>query len=113
MANKIEVSDKSATNFVTSSSRYAGSDVLVYYGDNKVLTFETYKRQAIDLSNNDKYKIINAGEEYRPDITSYRAYGTPDFWWYILEANNIFDIFDYKAGKNIRVPAAPDLRNSL
>jgi hypothetical protein len=35
---------------------------------------------------------------------SNQAYGTPDFWWKILEVNGMKDIFEFKSGENIVIP---------
>lgn len=105
MAVPIQLTTLKATRYVTQSSRYASSDVILW-GENGILTFKTYKRQPIPSRDDDKFDVIPPGEEYRPDQTSKRAYGTPDFWWRIMEASDIKDIFDYKVGTNIRIPSA-------
>lgn len=105
MANYTENNNIAATRFVPASSRYANSSV-IYYTENKLLTFKTYKKQPTRLSQQDKYYVITAGYEYRPDLVSNKVYGIPDFWWRIMEANNIKDIFDFKTGLNIRIPDA-------
>lgn len=105
MAIPIEITTINPTKFVTPSSRYVNSNVILW-GENKLLTFNTYKRTPIAVSRSDKFTVVPPGEEYRPDKTSRRAYGTPDFWWRILEANDIKDIFDYKAGLNVRIPSS-------
>lgn len=106
MANYIEKTDLNAKRFIPVSSRYTDSEV-VYYTENKLITFKTYKkRTSSDPGLNDKYYVVTPGTEYRPDLVSYVAYGTPDFWWKILEANNIKDIFDFKSGLNIYIPDA-------
>ena len=48
--------------------------------------------------------VVKNGE--LPEIVSNKVYGSPDFWWKIMEANNIKDIFDFKTGINIRLPDA-------
>ena len=48
--------------------------------------------------------VISPGYEYRPDLISQMVYGSPDFWWKIMEVNSIKDIFDFKAGVNLRIP---------
>jgi hypothetical protein len=100
----IQYLETPAKSFVVSTSRYINSKVLLY-SDKKFTTFETYKRKPVAESPDDRYSVITAGEEFRPDKTSLRAYNTPDFWWRIMEANNISDIFNYKSGLNIRIPA--------
>ena len=48
--------------------------------------------------------VISKNYEFRPDLVSYEAYGVVDFWWKIMEFNNIKDIFDFKAGINLTIP---------
>ena len=103
MANYLEETKIDAKKFVTVSSRYADSEV-VYYTENKLLTFKTYKKKDIPFSQTDKYFVVNAGTEFRPDLVSKAAYGAVDFWWKIMEANNIKDVFEFRAGLNIRLP---------
>lgn len=106
MANKIENTNLQNTNFVANTSRYLNSPV-IYYGDNRVITFTTYKKKPQVFSNNDKYMLIKQGMEYRPDLIAKAAYGENliHMWWKILEANNIFDVFDLKTGLTLRIPA--------
>src|SRR5688572_3455695 len=104
MANPIkETSIRPKDELVAATSRYLDSKV-IYYGNNAVLTFKTYKRVKTTPKTGDRFGIVEPGQEFRPDLVSNAAYGTPDFWWKIMEANNIHDIFDFKAGINIRVP---------
>jgi hypothetical protein len=105
MANYIEeVTNLDPIRFVPSSSRYRPSN-LIYYTENKIITFKTYKKQVSSGPGlDDKYYVITPGTEYRPDLVSYAAYGTVDFWWRIMEANNIKDVFDFKSGLNIYLP---------
>lgn len=104
MAHPIQSTGINPVRYVAPSSRYMNSEV-ISYGEQGILTFTTYKRQDAEFGKDDRFMIIPPGEEYRPDKTSYRAYGTVDFWWKIMEMNNIFDIFNYKAGTNIRLPS--------
>jgi hypothetical protein len=103
MANKIEDANVSASEFVSRLSRYATSKVL-FYGNNKTTTFATYKRKSAPILQTDKYTVIPAGMEFRPDLMSRATYGVPDLWWKILEANNMKDILEFKAGTNVRLP---------
>lgn len=105
MANYIEYNKNVSINrFTTASSRYRNSK-LIYYTENKYITFATYKRDNIYTENNVRYMVINQNYEYRPDLVSYQAYGVADFWWRIMEFNNIKDVFDFKAGLNITIPS--------
>ena len=103
MANYTEQTVLSASRFVNTASRYYDSRV-VYYTENKLLTFNLYKKTEIPLSSNDKYLVVSSGQEYRPDLISKMAYGAVDFWWRIMEANGIKDVFDIKIGLNLRIP---------
>ena len=95
MANYYETTSISAKKFVTFSSRYSASSV-VYYTENKLLTFNTYKKKKLLPSSRDRFMSVPANLEYRPDLVSQMAYGTCDFWWKIMEVNGIKDIFDFK-----------------
>ena len=90
---------------VSISSRYAGNPV-VYWGTDRRLTFTTYIKTPYKPSSSDKYAVIPAGMEYRPDLVSQQAYGVPDFWYKIMEANNMIDIMEFKTGTNIVIPVA-------
>ena len=103
MANTVEVANVDTRNFVDSASRYLNSTVF-YYGEKRLLTFETYKRKTRTPSGQDRYYVITSGTEFRPDLVAQRAYGNTAMWWKILEANGMFDIFDFKAGTNILIP---------
>lgn len=104
MANPIEYTNINPTTYVTVSSRYVNSRV-IYYGQLRRITFTTYKKHDIPEAPTDRFAVIPAGMEYRPDRMSQEYYGTPDFWWKILEANGITDIFDFKTGKTVRLPS--------
>ncbi len=104
MANQILYPPLKARRFVNFLSRYVNSKVLLY-GDNKKTTFTTYKRKTIPATSNDKYMQINSSTEYRPDMVSQMAYGFPDYWWRIMQFNEIYDIKDFKSGLTIRIPA--------
>jgi hypothetical protein len=103
MANKIEFTDLKAKDFVTNVSRYANSKVL-YYSDEKITTFETYKRNKFKPSPRDQVAVVTPGLEYRPDLMSFDKYGMPDFWWKIMEANNMKDVSEFKAGRTVILP---------
>jgi hypothetical protein len=103
MANYIEYTTLPPTNFVLPTSRYTNSNV-VYYTEDKRLTFTTYKRGSYNPSSQDQYMVVSKGYEYRPDLVSRDAYGTVDFWWRIMEANGMKDILEFKTGANIRLP---------
>jgi hypothetical protein len=103
MATTIEFTKLNPTDFVTRISRYSDSRV-IYYSKEKIITFETYKKKKFIESNGDKVAVVPPGMEFRPDLVSKEKYGLPDFWWKIMEANNMKDIFEFKAGRAIVLP---------
>jgi len=103
MANYYEETLINPRNFVPVTSRYADGTV-IYYTERKLLAYKTYLRGKYPPNKSDKFLVISKRYEFRPDLTSYDAYGVPDFWWKILEANGIMDVYQYKAGLNIRLP---------
>lgn len=105
MANYYEESKISPRRFVPVTSRYADGTI-VYYTERKLLTYKTYKKGKYSSSQKDKFLVITKRYEFRPDLVSYDAYGTPDFWWKIMEANGIIDIYHFRAGLNIRLPGS-------
>ena len=104
MANQISPASISYKSVIDATSRYNQS-AIIYYGDQRFITFETYKRKQYKPSAGDKFYVITKGTEYRPDLVSNRAYGTVGYWWKIMEVNNIFDIYDFKAGTTIVIPS--------
>lgn len=106
MANPVEDANILPDVFVIALSRYRNSKVLYYtYLGKKRITFDTYKKTTSTANQeSDTYGIVPPGMDYRPDLVSQKVYGDPNFWWKILEANNIKDIFDFKAGLNLRFP---------
>jgi len=82
----------------------------------------TYKgRKSIDMSQHIEWRnfyieskdetgiighaVIPNGLEHRPDLISFYAYGTPDFYWAILAANDVLDPEDeLNAGDKIVIP---------
>ena len=103
MANYFETTTLNPLNFVSFTSRYSENKIC-YYKEDRYLTFNTYKKNSYPSSSRDKYMVITKGYEYRPDLISQKIYGFPDYWWKIMEANNIKDIYNFKAGVNIRIP---------
>jgi len=102
---KTKIAPIKADNLVSIGSRYLSSKVL-YYGDQNLITFETYKRKNYVKTGSEKVMMITKGVEYRPDLVSYDYYGFSDMWWKILEVNNISDIFNFKAGITIILPGS-------
>ena len=104
MAVPTQLANIKPSKLVTSNSRYIKSRV-IYWSDAQLITFETYIRSNYKPSGKEKIMAITKGVEYRPDLVSYQIYGFPDFWWKILEANGMKDIYEFQAGKTIILPA--------
>jgi len=103
MTQLIEYTTIPPQSLVTAASRYKQQNV-IYYGERKFITFDTYIRRPYTLNGDESVMVIKKGVEYRPDLVSFDVYGFPDNWWRILEANKMKDIWDFKAGKTIILP---------
>lgn len=99
----IELANIPSQNVVTSGSRYL-KQAVIYYGEQRYVTFDTYVRKPYQAKGNEKVMVIPKGAEYRPDLVSNDVYGYPDNWWRILEANGMKDVFEFKQGKTIMLP---------
>ncbi len=102
MANQIVETDIKPPVNVT--SRYYDSTV-IYYGQQNVLTYKTYRRKSYPPSSEDRFMVISKTREFRPDLVAWEEYGVVSLWWKILEANGLKDIYDFRAGLNIRLPS--------
>ncbi len=100
---KMEYSLVPAKKILVSGSRYLEQKV-IYYGENRTLTLDIYKRKPYTVTGREKIMVITKGVEYRPDLVSYDVYGFTDNWWRIMEVNKISDIIDFKAGRTIILP---------
>lgn len=104
MTVKIQRSSTLARDLVSGLSRYVGSEV-IYYGENRLTTFALYNRgDGYTRTGNERVLVLTKGNEYRPDLVAFDFYGSVDFWWVIMEANNIYDIWDFKTGRTIFLP---------
>jgi hypothetical protein len=104
--NSVQSTNIQSSQYVDGLSRYIKSNV-IYYNTNteQYITFATYNKQSTPTSSSDVFTVLTKKYEYRPDLLANDVYQEPRLWWKILEANNIIDIFDFKAGLNVRVPA--------
>ena len=104
MATPIERTNIQSSSLVDPVSRYRNQPV-IYYGEKKLLAYETYVRNAYQPNGNERVMMITKGVEYRPDLVSFDVYGFPEAWWVILEANRMIDILDFKSGRTIILPS--------
>lgn len=56
-------------------------------------------------------RYIVRGEEDRPDLISYRIYGSSQYWWVILIYNGITSYKDIVHGTEMRYPELQALEN--
>lgn len=62
----------------------------------------------------DQYMFVRKQDECRPDLLSYRAYGTQNYWFFILWYNNFSDVWnDIVEGQIIKYPAIQKVRDFL
>jgi len=56
------------------------------------------------------YYRVAASDLLRPDLISYKVYGTASFWWIILLVNEISNPFtDLEEGKILKIPNKLDI----
>lgn len=103
MTQPVEPTRLRPERILAPGSRYLKQRI-IYYGEKKLMTFNTYIRQPYRPNGNERVMMITKGVEFRPDLVSYDVYGFSDNWWRILEANNIKDVWDFKAGRTIILP---------
>lgn len=46
---------------------------------------------SLERSKSFSWTVVQAGEKCRPDLVSFRLYGTPDLWWLVMWLNGISD----------------------
>ncbi len=103
MTVPIERSNVRIEAVVRGFSRYKQSEV-IYWGEQRRMTFGTYLRQPYVSTGNEKVAIVTPGMQYRPDLLSYDYYGFPDAWWRILEANGMKDVYEFVPGVTVILP---------
>jgi hypothetical protein len=103
MTQIIEQTGILPSSLMAAGSRYLTQDI-IYYGEKRLITFATYKRNIYIPNGKEKVMLITKGTEYRPDLVSYDVYGFVDNWWKILEANKMKDVWEFIAGKTILLP---------
>ena len=55
------------------------------------------------------YYTVKQEDIQRPDLLSYKIYGTTDYWWLLMRYNQIFDIWnDLFSGKTLSIPDVLD-----
>lgn len=84
-------------------NRYTNGTITFTRDNQKFLVLS--KNIQLPLANTDTYVTLTTDLARRPDLISFKAYGTPTLWWVIMQYNGIRDpFFELKAGKVIRIP---------
>jgi hypothetical protein len=84
-------------------TRYTGGEIQTNRSNKTFLVL----RRPLELEPSDGDTFVQITSEYvnRPDLISYKAYGTVDLWWVIYEFNGISDpLFELKLGAILRIP---------
>lgn len=56
------------------------------------------------------YYRVSDGDTYRPDLISYKMYGTVKYWWIIMFINKIDDpFFGLTVGQQLTIPNILDI----
>ena len=56
------------------------------------------------------YYRVNGIDEMRPEMISYRHYGTVHFWWIVMLVNGIDNpLSDIEAGQILKIPSKLDI----
>lgn len=55
-----------------------------------------------------EYHQISEEEEERPDLISYRNFGSVDYWWVLLVYNKMTRVENLKKGLIIKIPSLRD-----
>lgn len=84
-------------------SRFAGQPL---YIDGGTKFWGTWAPVNIPPHPADFYFTVTEAVEGRLDLIAYRYYRTPELWWVIAEANNLFFPFeDVAVGTVLRIPS--------
>ena len=73
-----------------------------------------WERYNFPISRDDVAYTIEPQYHLRPDLLSYRIYGTPAYMWLILQYNNILDInTEFVQGSIIALPTPTRVKTEL
>lgn len=56
--------------------------------------------------------VVQSTEEYRPDLISYQYFGTSEYSWVILAANDLSTPFEMKFGMKLLIPSIASLQGA-
>jgi nucleoid-associated protein YgaU len=82
-------------------------------GTGAISFFGTFVAPIIEKSDSDTFITIQSKDNGRLDYLAYLYYGTPELWWVIAIANDIFDpAYGLRPGTVIRIPENPSVWKS-
>ena len=76
-----------------------------YQDDKQRYFLGTFDALDIPTHPTDQYYVVQSSDAGRPDLISYRYYGTPAYYWVILWINGVHDPFEtLYPGMLLRIP---------
>ena len=86
-----------------------GSDLIEHRAATvlSVVASKSYNTFLTNINALYEYKIgfVPAGYAHRPDLISNLFFGTPAYWWLLMEVNNVTDPFEgFDVGDRILIP---------
>lgn len=71
------------------------------------------KFPTIEVTPNDSAVKVTSATSYRPDLLSNLVYGTPNFGWALLLANNLRSFAELSPGLKLRVPPLDQIKTLI
>jgi len=90
----------------TSQDRYSLSKFMKFTDIDDPLT-SNFLDELLKIRPTGTYVVKN--ELARPDMLSYRIYGSTQYWWVILYYNSMTSVYDITLGMTISYPSITDL----
>lgn len=90
-----------------------------YYLDKNLINgIEEYDLGSFDPKDfdfgDDIYVMVTENDLCRPELISYKCYGTGDYWWFLMWYNGISDIWnDLAFGIVLKIPQLNKVREFL
>jgi len=79
-----------------------------------ILRYGLWEPLDIVLNGTESSIVVDSTSENRPDLISMEVYGVVDYWWVIMQVNNILmPIRDLVAGKILIIPFLSSIEGAL
>ena len=79
-------------------------------GDERELDFLYNNLTKFKMNYPAGYYLVHEDDLMRPDLISYKLYGTVKYWWLVMMVNGIGDIFtELKVGLTLQIPNVLDI----